>query len=276
MVPLVRGPEPGKLPALAAKALVTARQRHGQGHAVARADLPASYRQLSDELWRQQHFKCAYCEAKEQQKRNDVEHFRPAGKADRMDGTKDAGYWWLAYEWRNLLFACRNCNQSPFKLDKFPLLPGSVKLQPEDAAPGYEKPVLIDPYAEDPSVDLGFTFAKFGSIDRWHAWGRTVRGTQSIAIFGLNRGDLLDFYKEHVHLEVEPAVLRLRAAMARPAATPGDVAVEWNRVAHGLFYRRRAFIALAADALSILLTAAERQTWQIDPHKAMRIILAQP
>lgn len=95
------------------------------------------YAIVSNELWTRQHFKCCYCELREQNKRNDVEHFRPKGRADRAPGSKDIhGYWWLAYTWENLLFSCRNCNQSPAKLDKFPLRVGSTALQAEECQTG--------------------------------------------------------------------------------------------------------------------------------------------
>ena len=43
----------------------------------------------------------------------DVEHFRPkAGYRQRPeDPLVQPGYYWLAYEWSNLLFCCQLCNQ---------------------------------------------------------------------------------------------------------------------------------------------------------------------
>ncbi|SMO63121.1 TIGR02646 family protein [Chryseobacterium rhizoplanae] len=58
------------------------------------------------------HGKCAYCESKITAIYNgDIEHFRPKGKIH--DATpKKPGYFWLAAEWDNLLFACPFCNQT--------------------------------------------------------------------------------------------------------------------------------------------------------------------
>jgi hypothetical protein len=76
------------------------------------------------------HNKCAYCETKAVQFYADAEHYRPkasvqvrerdselrpavcalpleGGKAREM---KHPGYFWLAYNWRNLLPACKRCN----------------------------------------------------------------------------------------------------------------------------------------------------------------------
>ena len=54
--------------------------------------------------------KCCYCERKRDLKREpDIEHFRP--KAKVTEDAEHPGYWWLAYDWKNLFFSCRTCNQ---------------------------------------------------------------------------------------------------------------------------------------------------------------------
>ena len=56
--------------------------------------------------------KCAYCESKITSIYNgDIEHFRPKGEIKEATPTKP-GYYWLAAEWENLLFACPFCNQT--------------------------------------------------------------------------------------------------------------------------------------------------------------------
>lgn len=82
------------------------------------------------------HGKCAYCESKITTIYNgDIEHFRPKGKIQNANPSRP-GYFWLASEWENLLFACPFCNQTNThefkngnnideavfgKLDQFPL-----------------------------------------------------------------------------------------------------------------------------------------------------------
>lgn len=82
------------------------------------------------------HGKCAYCESKITAIYNgDIEHFRPKGKIQNANPSRP-GYFWLASEWENLLFACPFCNQTNThefrngnnieeavfgKLDQFPL-----------------------------------------------------------------------------------------------------------------------------------------------------------
>ena len=53
--------------------------------------------------------KCAYCEYRLSRTDWDVDHYRPKA---RVYGRDDhPGYYWLAYEWDNLLPACKHCNQ---------------------------------------------------------------------------------------------------------------------------------------------------------------------
>jgi hypothetical protein len=66
------------------------------------------------ELIAMQHEKCAFCEAKPLHVSDgDVEHFRPKGgvrQAD-TDPLQQPGYYWLAYDWANLMFSCERCNR---------------------------------------------------------------------------------------------------------------------------------------------------------------------
>lgn len=76
----------------------------------------SSYQIYGDETVREQlvnmfQKKCAYCESKITSVYNgDIEHFRPKGGYG--DPLKAPGYYWLAADWDNLLFACAMCNQT--------------------------------------------------------------------------------------------------------------------------------------------------------------------
>ena len=66
--------------------------------------------QVADALYDSHNGKCCYCERKRDRKREmDVEHYRPKGKVNGVDG--HTGYWWLAFNWNNLLWSCKTCNQ---------------------------------------------------------------------------------------------------------------------------------------------------------------------
>lgn len=133
-----------------------------------------------------QHGKCAFCESKiEATGHGDVEHFRPKA-AVRQKSSAPAqvpGYWWLAYDWDNLLASCARCNQS-HKRELFPLVnPGARARGPtEDLR--LERPLLIHPGAEDPSFHLSFHSETPRAV--------SARGQASLEVLGLRRGALTE------------------------------------------------------------------------------------
>lgn len=127
------------------------------------------------------HEKCAYCEGNyEAGAWTDVEHYRPKNKVDEDINHK--GYYWLAYDYHNLLPACNKCNRGGGKLTYFPIegkrayLPGHSL---ED-----EKPLLLNPY-NDKNIEEHITFGIKGIIT-----GKTERGRETIRICNLNREEL--------------------------------------------------------------------------------------
>jgi uncharacterized protein (TIGR02646 family) len=62
------------------------------------------------------HKKCAYCESYEPE--FEIEHYRPK---KGIDGEIHEGYFWLCYEWSNLIPACHDCNKKRSKSTKFPI-----------------------------------------------------------------------------------------------------------------------------------------------------------
>ena len=92
--------------------------------------------------------KCCYTERRRDIKlERDVEHFRPKGK---VTDENHPGYWWLAYDWDNLLIACK-VNNTIDKDNHFPLLGGGQRANTEADMLENERPVLINPAVEDPS-----------------------------------------------------------------------------------------------------------------------------
>lgn len=63
--------------------------------------------------------KCAYCERSAHAPKTD--HHRPKGRVVGMP-TNTYGYYWLAYEWTNLLPTCTNCNAVDAKGSRYPVL----------------------------------------------------------------------------------------------------------------------------------------------------------
>ncbi|HLC17234.1 MAG TPA: hypothetical protein VJL89_13515 [Thermodesulfovibrionia bacterium] len=96
------------------------------------------------------HGKCAYCECYITNfQRGDIEHFRPKlAVTDKNDNPiQHPGYYWLAYDWQNLLPSCQICNQ-PSKIgdkkigkhNRFPVN-GNHARTPAEVKD--EKPLLI-------------------------------------------------------------------------------------------------------------------------------------
>jgi 5-methylcytosine-specific restriction endonuclease McrA len=178
------------------------------------------------------HGKCAYCEAPiRDYQHGDVEHFRPkAGITDEngqpiylldqegqvqidTDGkpVKHPGYYWLAYDWTNLVPSCSKCNQDDIrqgrrigKHTRFPV-EGLHAQGPKEV--DKEKPLLINPLSEqdeDDPKDHLVVDTKTGLMAH-----RTSRGQACIDIFGLNVRDQLVDDRRKACLAVEALWARL-------------------------------------------------------------------
>jgi uncharacterized protein (TIGR02646 family) len=145
---------------------------------------------------------CAYCESYLNDfQRGDIEHFRPKKfvtdsndnpvlLVDSNGNKKEhCGYYWLAYEWTNLLPSCVICNQPTVidgrkigKHNRFPV-EGSYAISAEGIAD--EIPLLINPTQDDPQEHIGVDLTT-GLMNH-----RTARGDACIHTFGLNIRDQL-------------------------------------------------------------------------------------
>jgi len=106
--------------------------------------------------------KCAYCERSIRGHSVRVDHFRPKVGILRNDGQavrlRDAaaehpGYYFLAYEWRNLLPTCEHCNVA--KSNRFHT--GNEYWAEKPQQLGTEEPLLVHPSHQDPAGLLLFT-----------------------------------------------------------------------------------------------------------------------
>lgn len=214
MIPVLYSDEPARLAAI--------RERGLAGLAAFTvsnppAEVPDTYRRVADDLWRMQHHKCCYCEKLVETSFNDVEHYRPKLRAERQPGSDAVyGYWWLAWTWRNLLFACPQCNRSG-KNDAFPLSPGSAPLLPGEQPPGSEQPLLPHPGEVDPLESIRFVpvVRNDGDVINWEVVPRdgSETGAVAIRVLKLNRPDLRSlrdaFFREWLRGDVDD----LRQAM---------------------------------------------------------------
>lgn len=151
--------------------------------------------------------KCAFCETIRGTEIQ-IDHFRPKKPRLNIRNSKynQPGYYWLCYEWTNLIPLCSKCNQ--IKSNKFPLigwaetnrisdhsnkkrlavfLPFSAKWLND-----FETPLLIHP-------ELELTPARHFEFDKkCKMIGRTKEGVETINVCELNRKDLLRNRKKRV------------------------------------------------------------------------------
>jgi uncharacterized protein (TIGR02646 family) len=248
VIRISRTPEPAALPAVRAERLAAAREAVLQGKRIDFED----YDLVKKDLAVMQHNKCCYCEKREEQaKYRDVEHYRPKTL-----------YWWLAWTWENLLFACIDCNREQ-KRDRFPLEPGCARLIAEQAPPAAELPLVLDP--SDPSVEptreIVFFRERIQGKERWVPRGVSARGRETVEVCGLDRPDLLDLYAEHVIHVVRPKLERFFAAHHEGDARAAIEA--WETARRGLLARARPFRALSHDALNVLVPAGVRDLYRL-------------
>ncbi|MDJ0835780.1 MAG: TIGR02646 family protein [Acidobacteriota bacterium] len=141
--------------------------------------------------------KCAFCENTITCASPQVEHYRPKGRL--ANDPDHPGYYWLVFEWSNLLLCCPTCNNT--KRDHFPIAGQRVKAPPamddrraDAASMRAEQPLLLNPELDDPDEHLHFE-----PSGRIMARNGDIRGKVTIEVIDLNR----------------PILIKLRAAVAR-------------------------------------------------------------
>ncbi|REH54733.1 uncharacterized protein (TIGR02646 family) [Tenacibaculum gallaicum] len=154
---------------------------------------------VEDQLAISYHNKCAYCE---RLAKADIEHYRPKKKVSE-DETHN-GYYWLCYEWTNLLPSCVKCNRDGGKHNKFPII-GNRVIVPSFLANGElnlshqlaqnnpllaEAPYLLNPEIDNPELFFDFFNDPLGNGIRIRGIDNQDRGKNTIKICKLNRQEL--------------------------------------------------------------------------------------
>jgi uncharacterized protein (TIGR02646 family) len=145
-----------------------------------------AHRSVKQALIEAQHGKCAFCESKVTHVASgDVEHFRPKkGYRQRKgDPLGRPGYYWLAYEWSNLFFACEICNRRQ-KRNLFPLSDPAERAISHHDDYRRERPLFVHPAQENPEQYISF--------QKHEAVALHLRGEMTIDALGLNRSELLE------------------------------------------------------------------------------------
>ncbi|MEP7125268.1 MAG: hypothetical protein ABJE95_30335 [Byssovorax sp.] len=242
-----------RLRAIAAIAPPTSDQIYGYG-------LP----EVRKALWLAQHDKCCYCE-KHLDSADPLDHHRPKTKARRAPGSElTHGYWWLAHSWLNLLYACNACNSG--KRESFPLEPGSTLLAADEAPPGGELALLIDPASTNGMLHIQFELMHIdGAKDKWTPRPRTRFGESTIKVCKLDRGSLLDDYRRHVTQFMMPYVDRVKVALQ--GTDPREVHRAVDMATRVLLCPTQRFIGLSYDALQHFIPDARLTHYNLAWHR---------
>ena len=129
-----------------------------------------------------QYDKCCFCESKISHiAYGDVEHYRPkAGWVQNDEPINKPGYYWLAYDWDNLLLCCQICNQR-YKKNYFPIQIEADRAIDHTIDKNKEKPLFIHPVNDDPEEHIEF------NEDVPKAVNGSVKGMATIEKLGLDR-----------------------------------------------------------------------------------------
>ncbi|WP_108809012.1 hypothetical protein [Aquimarina spinulae] len=201
-----------------------------------------THKTVRNKLKKMFHDKCAYCESKITAIYNgDIEHFRPKGKIQEASPSKP-GYFWLASEWENLLFACPFCNQTNThefkngekveeavfgKLDQFPLLSENHRLNHTHGTTYFSNKelysqsfdqeeserLLLNP-CKDENIEKYFKYDDHGAIIINDNLNPTEekRAQTSIFTYALHRLPLT-FAREEKVIEIKAQIRRVEIAV---------------------------------------------------------------
>lgn len=138
--------------------------------------------------------RCAYCET-QLGDFDDLDHYRPAkGVTDMNHKVIDhPGYYWLTYDWLNLLPSCKDCNSKKIldgetigKGSRFPLAVESNRAKSKGEEKK-ERPLLFNPTIDKPDEHFEYDF-KFSKI---FSKENSEKGKMTIKILGFHKREQL-------------------------------------------------------------------------------------
>lgn len=145
---------------------------------------------VREQILKDQHHKCAYC-GDYMRARGEVDHFRPKTwyRQGKNTVANAPAYYWLAYEWSNLIGACHSCNTR--KGSYFPLRDAATRdIAGKDIS--REQALFINPYEDDLGDYIEY-WGPFVRAKRREDGVDDERGKAMIEMLGLaDREDLFD------------------------------------------------------------------------------------
>jgi len=179
------------------------------------------------------HNKCGYCEGPVRAvSYGDADHYRPKkrvttkvdGSAEEVTcdgGGKHPGYYWLAYDWENLVPACERCNRANAKMNQFPVAKrhSCTPLLDTPALNELEGPLLLNPHYESSGGTL--VFGELGTVSPVNG---NERGTATVQTCRLDREEL----ETERGSAQETAWLQFTRALGGAPNEIDDVISEWE------------------------------------------------
>ncbi len=155
--------------------------------------------------------KCACCERSRGEELQ-IDHYRPKKARNNKDTTYNhLGYYWLTYEWSNLIPLCSSCNQA--KSNYFPLKDNDKRITNHLHRYAnqairlyiYENPLFINPEI-DTKPERHFKYLPNGEVK-----GRTIEGKTMVKFYKLNsrtkKRERRGIIKEYI-LDIRKALYR--------------------------------------------------------------------
>jgi uncharacterized protein (TIGR02646 family) len=197
---MIRVLRPATPPAVLAVEGLSGRQQHCAAYAAGEREFQFDsgiygHEDVKRALMVMHHGKCCYCESHVRHiSPGTIDHYRPKAASQQRAGDplNRPGYYWLAYDWENLLFSCPACNQK-YKRNQFPLRDAAQRaLSHLDSLAG-EEPLLIDPSKDNPAEFISFHEEFAFPLDD------NLRGHTTIEVLKLNdRPDLVERRRERM------------------------------------------------------------------------------
>jgi len=156
---------------------------------------------VKNQLKLDQHNKCCFCESIfDANGYGDIEHFRPKAAYKLDNKLIYPAYYWLAYDWNNLMYSCQKCNQE-FKRNEFPLLDENKRVKNHNSVNKIEdeEHTLINPLTEDPENFIYFMQEIPKSKQNLNLNDK-IRADETIRVFGINRKELNRDRLEHLNM----------------------------------------------------------------------------
>ena len=182
--------------------------------------------------------KCCYCESHVRHVTpGTIDHFRPKAASQQNVGEPllRPGYYWLAYEWENLLFACPTCNHT--KRNLFPLRDATLRAMSHSEPLAREDSLLLDPSKDDPAEFISFREEFAFPLDD------NDRGRTTIEILKLNdRKDLVEQRRDRIQTLRALAAIVVAMPQSQEASVAQQILNEANMDAAEYAAMSRAFL----------------------------------